>query len=164
MVPPHPSNSSSGCAAITSTRRSGIAPHLARPGLFTQGAAMNDVAVVVLQLQRDDRPAATGNHLTARTRLRAIHRPNDLAREANRVVRVAGQRGAPPDRPALSVEPPKGTWVRPRQRANEIVDLVAVARPVDQAVLGSAPGEIRPLPLGLRSTRPFAGAQSRQQL
>src|SRR5437879_3817356 len=66
-VPPHPSSSSSGCAAMIRTR-SAIAPPLPGPRLIAQLAAAQDRAVVVFELQQQD---GSGRAVPARHELAA---------------------------------------------------------------------------------------------
>src|SRR5207302_2496887 len=78
-VPPHPSTSSSGWAAITRTRLGervliDIGPHPPGPQLVAQGAAPQDGAVLLLELEQHDHAfppvflVAAGDHLPARLR------------------------------------------------------------------------------------------------
>src|SRR2546429_4715858 len=149
-VPPHPSTSSSGWAAITRTRLGervlvDIGPHPPGPQLVAQGAAPQDGAVLLLELEQHDHafPAvflvAAGDHLPARlrdgTHEGTQHGPGlDGSRGA---VAAQEERGLPHSPPG-PVEPAERSRVGPGERANEVVDLAARAGAVDQAVRGAA--------------------------
>src|SRR5688500_4641214 len=77
-VPPHPSNSSSGCAAITSTRLF-TAPHLARPVQVGERRAMPGAPVLVLELEQHDGTLAAGDGLSACCSHRTHDGTDDLA-------------------------------------------------------------------------------------
>src|SRR5437763_9169369 len=174
-VPPHPSTSSSGWAAITRTRLGervliDIGPHPPGPQLVAQGAAPQDGAVLLLELEQHDHafPAvflvAAGDHLPARlrdgTHERTQHGPG---LDGSRGAVAAQEERALPHGPAGPVEPAERSRIGPGERANEVVDLAARAAPVDQAVGGAAARQLRVLARGLRPAGPLAGEQPGQQ-
>src|SRR5689334_2937045 len=174
-VPPHPSTSSSGWAAITRTRLGervliDTGPQPAGPQLIAQVAAPQDRAVFLLELEQHDHAlaalflVAAGDHLPAclrdGTHERAQHRAGPDAR--GRAVAAQEERGLPHG-PARSVEPAERPRVRPRERANEVVDLAARVGPVDQAVGGATARQLRVLTRGLRPAGPLAGEQPGQE-
>src|SRR5438067_679259 len=99
---------------------------------------------------------AAGDHLPARlghgAHQRTEHRPR-IDRGGGAV--TAEQQPALPNRPAGPVEPAERPGVRPRERANEVVDLAARAGPIDHAVGGAAAWELRVLARELRPAGPF---------
>src|SRR5207237_7920699 len=174
-VPPHPNTSSSGWAAITRTRLGervliGTGPHPSGPQLIAQVPAPQDRAVFLLELEQHDHAlaavflVAAGDHLPARlghgAHQRTEHRPR-IDRGGGAV--TAEQQPALPNRPAGPVEPAERPGVRPRERANEVVDLAARAGPIDHAVGGAAAWELRVLARELRPAGPLAREQPRHE-
>src|SRR5438270_11256830 len=159
-VPPHPSTSSSGWAAITRTRLGervliDVGPDPPGPQLVAQVPAPQGRAVLLLELEQHADALATvfllaaGDHLAARLRdgahQRTEHGPGFDG--SGGAVAAQQERGLPHG-PARAVEPAECPRVGTCERANEVVDLAARARPVDQAV-GGAP----PRPLGVLGRR-----------
>src|SRR5256885_9789144 len=169
-VPPHPSTSSSGWAAITRTRLGervliDVGPHPPGPQLVAQVAASQDRAVLLLELEQHDHafPAvfllAAGDHLPARLRDRTHERPqHGPGLDGSRGAVAAQEERGLPHGPAGPVEPAECSRVGPRERANEIVDLTARSGPVDHAVGG---GAARPVPPAAPRPRPGPAAPGR---
>src|SRR5207247_6178172 len=72
-VPPQPSSSSSGCAAITRTGLL-IGPPLPGPWLLGKRSALEHRPVLGFDLEQHHRPVAAGHQLAAGLRDRAHHR------------------------------------------------------------------------------------------
>src|SRR2546421_8580729 len=156
-VPPHPSTSSSGWAAITRTRLGERVlidggPHPPGPQLVAQVAASQDRAVRLLELEQHDHafPAvfllAAGDHLPAGLRDGTHERPqHGPGLDGSRGAVAAQQERGLPRGPAGPVEPAECSRVGPRERANEIVDLAAPSGPADHAV-GAAAARQTPAP------------------
>src|SRR5256885_14042696 len=174
-VPPHPSTSSSGWAAITRTRLGervliDAGPYASGPQLVAQVPSPQRRAILLLELeQHDDAFAAVfllaaGDHLPARLRDGAHERAEHRAGlDGSRGAVAAQEERGLPHRPARAVEPAERPRVGTRERANEVVDLAARARPVDQAVGGAAPRQPGVLACGLGPARPPARRPPRAQ-
>src|SRR2546429_4361987 len=170
-VPPHPNTSSSGWAAITRTRLGervliDTGPHATGPQLVTQIPTPQDGAIFLLELEQHDHALApvfllaAGDHLPACLRDGAYERTqHGPGLDGSRGAVAAQEERGLPHGPASPVEPAERPGVGPRERANEVVDLAARAGPVDHAVGGAAPRELRVLARGLGPARPLAGAQ-----
>src|SRR2546423_1123846 len=135
-VPPHPSTSSSGWAAITRTRLTGrfivAAPAFPRPWLLAQRPAPQHGAIVCLELEQHDRALSTGHQLPAG----GCERAHDGAEHRARRARVAGpirarDPGRVPHGPAPPVEPAERAGVGARERAHEVVHGTARLAPID---------------------------------
>src|ERR1043165_4704383 len=126
-VPPQPRSSSSGWAAITSTRLA-IGPPLSGPGLLGQGVTPEHGAVLPFELEQHDGALTARHQLAARFGHRAHHRTEDLARRAGGL--GLGQERRLPDPPAPPIEPAERAGVGTSQRADEVVDRLARLRPV----------------------------------
>src|SRR5260221_4941431 len=101
-VPPQPSSSSSGCAAITRTRLL-IGPPLPGPRLLGERAPLEHRAVLGLELEQRDGSLAARHQLAARLRDPARHHPEDLPEPRVRRRRGGHERRLP-DPPAAGVE------------------------------------------------------------
>src|SRR5256886_2559593 len=174
-VPPHPNTSSSGWAAITRTRLGervliDTGPHATGPQLVTQIPTPQDGAICLLEPDQHDRalppvslPAA-GDDLPACLRGGAYERTqHGPGLDGSRGAVAAQEERGLPHGPASPVEPAERPGVGPRERANEVVDLAARAGPVDHAVGGAAPRELRGLARGLGPARPLAREQPRHE-
>src|SRR5260221_5421388 len=95
-VPPQPRSSSSGCAAITSTRL-GMGEPLARPRLVAELAALEDGPVLGLHVEQDDRAATARDELPAGVGVRAHHRADHIAGVRARDRDGGGRQGGVPD-------------------------------------------------------------------
>src|SRR5918996_2368047 len=118
MVPPQPSTSSSGCAAMTSASAlpaSAVMPDHPLPGLLAQLHALKHAAVGFLQLEKQKRTGAAGDDLTAGPGLRAPTRTEDGAGPVGRE-NLQLQTRAGPDAVGGVAKPAEGARVRPRQR------------------------------------------------
>ena len=129
IVPPIPSTSSSGCAAKTRTRRHpSLAPTSRRAGagldLFEEERALS---------ARDDRPLVAARH--------------DRARRSRSA--VLDGTGAPDD-DLLVAEERERPGIRPRLRADPVVEVGRARLPVDDPV---ARGPLRPRARALRILR-----------
>src|SRR5437762_10611594 len=120
--------------------RSAIGPLFAGPGLLAELAAAKDGAVVIFELQQHDgsRCAAPARDELAACRVDGTpHRAHALPRFRVRDGRDLRERGLP-DTPPPPIEVTERPGVRPRQRADEIVDHPSRGAPVDLAVGGPA--------------------------
>src|SRR2546426_5406231 len=159
-VPPHPSSSSSGCAATTRIRL-GISPDPSGPLPLGEVAPLEDLAVVGLELEQQHGPRATCHELPAGALHRADHRPEHLAGLPSGPPGV-GKEGDLPDAPPPALEPTERTGVGLRQGAHEVVECFAAFRPIDLSVGRAAPWQDRLVDVRLRSTPPLSGEELRQ--
>src|SRR5205823_11031028 len=148
-VPPHPSTSSSGWAAITRTRLGervliDIGPHPPGPQLVAQGAAPQDGAVLLLELEQHDHAfppvflVAAGDHLPARLRDGTHERPqHGPGLDGSRGAVAAQEECGLPHGPPGPVEPAERPRVGPGERANAVAALAPRPAPAAQAVGGA---------------------------
>src|SRR6185312_5451024 len=144
-VPPQPRISSSGWAAMTSTVSDmvrTVPPDPASPCRLTQRASAEDAPVFGLDFEQRHRALTAGHQLAARFIGRADDGAQAGARLRDRQSVERRQRGAP-NLPAPALEVPERAGVGPRQRAHEVVDAIAGAMPVDQAVGRTPPRQHR---------------------